>query len=136
MTHRKTWSRMGASLREAPMKLPIYQVDAFTNRLFGGNPAAVIPLETWLEDDLMQQVAAENNLAETVFFVPLGDGFHIRWFTPELEIDLCGHATLASAFILYEFLGYSKEQLLFFSKSGELVITRDEDKFQLNFPSR
>src|SRR4051794_22371890 len=114
----------------------MYQVDAFTNKLFGGNPAAVIPLQSWLDDMLMQQIAAENNLAETVFFVPKGDGFHIRWFTPELEIDLCGHATLASAFILYEYLGYSKEQLLFYSKSGELVITRDEDKFQLNFPSR
>ena len=114
----------------------MYQVDAFTNKLFGGNPAAVIPLETWLDDPLMQQIAAENNLAETVFFVPKGEGFHIRWFTPELEIDLCGHATLASAFILYEYLGYSKEQLVFYSKSGELIITRDEDKFQLNFPSR
>ena len=69
----------------------IYQVDAFTNKLFGGNPAAVIPLESWLDDVLMQQIAAENNLAETVFFVPKGDGYHIRWFTPELEIDLCGH---------------------------------------------
>ncbi|MEO6548151.1 MAG: PhzF family phenazine biosynthesis protein [Ferruginibacter sp.] len=116
--------------------LTIYQVDAFTNKLFGGNPAAVVPLEKWLDDHLMQQLAAENNLAETVFFVPLGDGFHIRWFTPELEIDLCGHATLASAFILYEYLGYSKEQLLFYSKSGELVVVRDGDKYQLNFPSR
>ncbi|MCW3094198.1 MAG: Isomerase [Ferruginibacter sp.] len=116
--------------------LTIYQVDAFTSKLFGGNPAAVIPLEKWLDDQLMQQIAAENNLAETVFFVPLGDGFHIRWFTPELEIDLCGHATLASAFILYEYLGYSKSQLLFYSKSGELMIAREGDKFQLNFPSR
>ncbi|MEP7142777.1 MAG: PhzF family phenazine biosynthesis protein [Ferruginibacter sp.] len=114
----------------------IYQADAFTNKLFGGNPAAVIPLEEWLDDSLMQQIAAENNLAETVFFVPQGDGFHIRWFTPELEIDLCGHATLASAFILYEYLGYSKARLLFYSKSGELIITRNADKFQLNFPSR
>jgi PhzF family phenazine biosynthesis protein len=114
----------------------IYQADAFTNKLFGGNPAAVIPLEKWLDDSLMQQIAAENNLAETVFFVPKGDGYHIRWFTPELEIDLCGHATLASAFILYEYLGYSKSQLLFYSKSGELIITRAGDKFQLNFPSR
>jgi PhzF family phenazine biosynthesis protein len=84
----------------------------------------------------MQQIAAENNLAETVFFVPKNEGYHIRWFTPELEIDLCGHATLASAFVLYEYLGYSKPQLIFYSKSGELIITRDGDKFQLNFPSR
>jgi PhzF family phenazine biosynthesis protein len=114
----------------------IYQVDAFTNKLFGGNPAAVIPLEKWLDDILMQEIAAENNLAETVFFVPKNEGYHIRWFTPELEIDLCGHATLASAFVLYEYLGYSKSQLIFYSKSGELIITRVCDKFQLNFPSR
>jgi PhzF family phenazine biosynthesis protein len=114
----------------------IYQVDAFTNKLFGGNPAAVIPLQAWLGDELMQQIAGENNLAETVFFVPEGEGFRIRWFTPELEIDLCGHATLASAFVLYEHLGYSAEQVLFYSKSGELIISRDGDKYQLNFPSR
>ncbi len=114
----------------------IYQVDAFTNKLFGGNPAAVIPLEKWLDDGLMQQIAAENNLAETVFFVPKEEGYHIRWFTPELEIDLCGHATLASAFILYEYLGYSKKELVFYSKSGELIIQREGDQFQLNFPSR
>ena len=114
----------------------IYQADAFTNKLFGGNPAAVIPLEQWIDDMLMQQIAAENNLAETVFFVPKNEGFHIRWFTPELEIDLCGHATLASAFILYNYLGYSKKEIIFYSKSGELLITRDGDKFCLNFPSR
>lgn len=114
----------------------IYQVDAFTNRLFGGNPAAVIPLEQWLEDGLMQQIAAENNLAETVFFVRKGDGFHIRWFTPELEIDLCGHATLASAFVLYHYLGYSKNELHFYSKSGQLTVIPKGDQFQLNFPSR
>ena len=118
------------------MKLTIYQVDAFTNKLFGGNPAAVVPLESWIEDVLMQQIAAENNLAETVFFVPQNEGYHIRWFTPELEIDLCGHATLASAFILYEYLGYTKEKLVFYSKSGELVVCKDGDKLQLNFPSR
>ena len=114
----------------------IYQADAFTNKLFGGNPAAVIPLEQWIDDMLMQQIAAENNLAETVFFVPKNEGFHIRWFTPELEIDLCGHATLASAFILYNYLGYSKKEIIFYSKSGELLITKDGDKFCLNFPSR
>ena len=119
------------------MKLTIYQVDAFTNKLFGGNPAAVIPLDTWsLSDAVMQQIAAENNLAETVFFVPENNGYHIRWFTPELEIDLCGHATLASAFVLYEYLGYAKNELVFYSKSGELIVCRDGDKLQLNFPSR
>ncbi len=114
----------------------IYQIDAFTDKIFGGNPAAVVPLESWLDDQLMQKIAAENNLAETVFFVPKNEGYHIRWFTPELEIDLCGHATLASAFVLYRYLGYSKPQLIFYSKSGELIITPDGDKFQLNFPAR
>ncbi|MES2892556.1 MAG: PhzF family phenazine biosynthesis protein [Bacteroidota bacterium] len=118
------------------MILSIYQVDAFTNKLFGGNPAAVVPLDAWLGTDLMQNIAAENNLAETVFFVPKDDGYHIRWFTPELEIDLCGHATLASAFILYEYLGYTKSRLVFYSKSGELVVTRVDGKYQLNFPAR
>lgn len=116
--------------------LTIYQVDAFTDKLFGGNPAAVVPLDSWLDDELMQQIAAENNLAETVFFVPKGEGFHIRWFTPELEIDLCGHATLASAFILYEYMDHAGGEVLFYSKSGELIIGRDAGKYQLNFPAR
>lgn len=118
------------------MKLDIYQVDAFTNKIFGGNPAAVIPLKEWPADSLMQQIAAENNLAETVFFVPKDEGYHIRWFTPELEIDLCGHATLASAFVLYNYLGYTKNAIHFYSKSGELVVSKVEDKLQMNFPAR
>jgi PhzF family phenazine biosynthesis protein len=118
------------------MKLTIYQIDAFTNKLFGGNPAAVIPLNSWIDDALMQQIAMENNLAETVFFVPEKKGFHIRWFTPELEIDLCGHATLASAYVLYHFLGYTESSILFYSKSGELLVTKMDNLLQLNFPSR
>jgi len=118
------------------MTFDIYQVDAFTNKLFGGNPAAVIPLENWLDATIMQQIAAENNLAETVFFVPENEGYHIRWFTPELEIDLCGHATLASAFVLYEYLGFAKEAVLFYSKSGELIVRRSGNKLQMDFPSR
>jgi PhzF family phenazine biosynthesis protein len=118
------------------MKLTIYQIDAFTNKLFGGNPAAVIPLDSWIDDALMQQIAMENNLAETVFFVPEKKGFHIRWFTPELEIDLCGHATLASAYVLYHFLGYQQTSILFYSKSGELQVTKKDNLLQLNFPSR
>lgn len=118
------------------MKLTLYQVDAFTNKLFGGNPAAVVPLDKWIDDTLMQQIAMENNLAETVFFVPEKEGYHIRWFTPELEIDLCGHATLASAYVLYEYLGFNKPQLRFHSKSGELLVQRKGDKLELNFPAR
>ncbi|HEX8040925.1 MAG TPA: PhzF family phenazine biosynthesis isomerase, partial [Chryseosolibacter sp.] len=89
----------------------IYQVDAFTENLFSGNPAAVCPLEGWMDDDTMQSIAAENNLAETAFFIPAGDHFEIRWFTPTVEVDLCGHATLASAFVLFNYLGHSKNEI-------------------------
>ena len=92
------------------MKLTLYQVDAFTDKLFGGNPAAVIPLENWIADDLMQKIALENNLSETVFFVPAGEDYDIRWFTPAAEINSCGHATLASSFVLYQFLKFNKDQ--------------------------
>ncbi|MCW3117097.1 MAG: PhzF family phenazine biosynthesis protein [Chitinophagaceae bacterium] len=117
------------------MTLPLYQVDAFTNKLFGGNPAAVVPLEKWIDDSLMQNLAMENNLAETVFFVPAGDEFTIRWFTPVLEINLCGHATLASAFVLYNILGYNKPKIVFNSKSGKLVVEKKGDTFLMDFPS-
>lgn len=117
------------------MKLTMYQVDAFADKVFTGNPAAVIPLEKWIGEELMQQIAMENNLAETVFFVPNGNDFDIRWFTPELEINLCGHATLASAFVLYEFLGYKKPLITFHSKSGPLYISRDGAIIKLDFPS-
>ncbi len=88
------------------MKLPLYQIDAFTSEVFKGNPAAVVPLDVWIADELMQKIAAENNLSETAFFVPEGDGYHLRWFTPVAEVDMCGHATLASAYVLFECLGY------------------------------
>lgn len=117
------------------MKLPIYQVDAFTDKLFGGNPAAVIPLQEWISEDLMQRIAMENNQSETVFFVPVKDDFEIRWFTPETEIDLCGHATLASAFVLFEKLGYKKEAVKFHSKSGILTVIKEGDFFSMDFPS-
>lgn len=116
------------------MKLTIYQVDAFADKLFSGNPAAVIPLDAWINDSLMQQIAEENNLAETVFFVAMQDGFHIRWFTPELEIDLCGHATLAAAFVLFEFLGHKKDTITFYSLSGPLKVHRDGAYIALDFP--
>lgn len=119
------------------MTLAIYQVDAFTSRLYGGNPAAIVPLDAWLPDAEMQSIAAENNLAETAYFVPQGDGYHLRWFTPAVEVDLCGHATLAAALVLYECLGYAKPQVSFASKSGPLAVTRDpEGVYWLDFPSR
>ena len=115
--------------------MKLYQVDAFNNELFSGNPAAVIPLDTWISDDLMQNIAEENNLSETVFFVPHGEGYEIRWFTPANEIDLCGHATLAAAHILYSELKFTKTELLFHSKSGELRVTKNGSWYTLNFPS-
>src|SRR5258705_6767834 len=117
------------------MKLTLYQVDAFTNKLFGGNPAAVIPLAHWIDQELMQQLAMENNLSETVFFVPKGDDFEIRWFTPAIEINLCGHATLASAFLLYNFLDFKKPKLVFHSKSGKLEIEKRGDLYVMDFPA-
>lgn len=115
---------------------PIYKVDAFTSKLFGGNPAAVCPLDAWLPEDIMQKLAAENNLSETAFFVKEGSQYHIRWFTPEYEIDLCGHATLASAFIIFNHLFHPSESLKFTSKSGLLEVNRKGDLIELNFPTR
>ncbi|MFI5133439.1 MAG: PhzF family phenazine biosynthesis protein [Chitinophagales bacterium] len=120
------------------MTLTLYQVDAFANKLFGGNPAAVIPLKKWISEELMQQLAMENNLSETVFFAPSsqkGVDYDIRWFTPELEINLCGHATLASAYTLYEILGFNKPKLVFLSKSGRLEIEKRADLFVMDFPA-
>ncbi len=117
------------------MKIKIYQVDAFSDRLFSGNPAAVCILEEWLSDELMQAIAAENNLAETAFVVPGEKLFEIRWFTPTLEVDLCGHATLASAYVLFDLLGYPDETVRFHSHaSGWLMATKKEDMIQLDFP--
>lgn len=115
--------------------MTIYQVDAFNNELFKGNPAAVIPLNKWISDELMQQIAEENNLSETVFFVESANHFEIRWFTPTCEIDLCGHATLAAAHIIYTELDYNNKSLVFQSKSGELIVSKKNDWYTLNFPS-
>jgi PhzF family phenazine biosynthesis protein len=116
------------------MDLPIYQIDAFTDRAFAGNPAAVVPLESWLPDERLQQIAAENNLAETAFFIPRGVDFHIRWFTPTVEVNLCGHATLASAYVITHFLDTQRREMVFDSRSGELRVTRDGDRYILDFP--
>lgn len=116
--------------------IPCYQVDAFTNRPFAGNPAAVCPLDAWLPDALMQQIAAENALSETAFFVPRGGDYELRWFTPEVEVDLCGHATLASAFVLMTVIDPARGSVRFHSKSGPLDVTRDGEAFTLDFPAR
>lgn len=117
------------------MTIDIYQVDAFASTLFSGNPAAVCPLHGWISDELMQSIAAENNLAETAFFVPAEKGFHLRWFTPVAEVDLCGHATLATAHVLFEHLGFDGDHIHFTSKSGDLSVTKNGARLVLNFPA-
>jgi PhzF family phenazine biosynthesis protein len=136
------------------MRIPIYQVDAFTGELFRGNPAAVCPLEHWLDEPLMQAIAAENNLSETAFFVRApaghppghppqagrgrgsGRDYDIRWFTPAAEVDLCGHATLASAWVVFNWLDAARTSVTFHSKSGPLVVERAGDLLAMEFPSR
>src|SRR5688572_26076483 len=113
------------------MKLRMFQVDAFTSRLFGGNPAAVLPLKRWLPDDVMQSIALENNLSETAFFIPDADGFHLRWMTPTHEVDLCGHATLASAFVLFTELEPSRRHVKFHTRSGALEVSREGEDFMV-----
>jgi PhzF family phenazine biosynthesis protein len=115
--------------------MKIYQIDAFANELFRGNPAAVVPLEEWLPESLMQQIAMENNLAETAFLVKEGPDFRIRWFTPSTEVDLCGHATLAAAFVLYHYEAYTGDTIRFHSRSGLLTVSRKGDSLSLNFPA-
>ena len=117
------------------MKLQIFQVDAFASNLFKGNPAAVVPLTEWLPDEVLQQIASENNQSETALFIPEGDHFYIRWFTPKAEVRLCGHATLATAHILFNELNFEGEQIEFNSKSGILTVKKVRDKLQLNFPA-
>jgi predicted PhzF superfamily epimerase YddE/YHI9 len=117
------------------MKILMYQVDAFTGALFGGNPAAVCPLTEWLPDDLMQKIAEENNLSETAFFINDGEAFRIRWFTPRIEIDLAGHPTLAAAHVIFNHLDYARDQIPFICNSGELKATRRNELIQLNFPA-
>ena len=117
------------------MSQKIYQIDAFAEALYSGNPAAVCPLENWLDADIMQKIAAENNLAETAFTVPVENGYEIRWFTPEVEVDLCGHATLASAYTLMNFEGFLGEKINFISRnSGTLTVTKNGDFLTLDFP--
>ena len=118
------------------MKLPLYQVDAFTKRLFGGNPAAVVLLDEWLPDSVLAAIAAENNLAETAFVIPRADVSPLRWFTPVVEMDLCGHATLAAADVVFRYRFASLDRLVFSTRSGELAVTRDGALLRMDFPAR
>lgn len=117
-------------------RVPLYQIDAFAGRLFAGNPAAVCPLEEWLSDEVMQAIGAENNLSETAFLVRSGEGYDLRWFTPEVEVDLCGHATLASAFVVFQYLEPERSEVRFQTRSGQLVVRREDDLLVMDFPSR
>jgi PhzF family phenazine biosynthesis protein len=117
------------------MRLPIYQIDAFAGEVFRGNPAAVVPLEKWLPDATLQAIANENNLAETAYFVPEGDGWKLRWFTPSVEVDLCGHATLASAHLIFSRLRPDAKSVRFQTRSGLLTVTREGDLLALDFPA-
>ena len=118
------------------MKIPIFVIDAFTEKRFSGNPAAVCPLSKWLPDETLQAIAAENNLSETAFFVGEGEIFNLRWFTPKVEVNLCGHATLASAYVLFQHLDYDRPEIVFDTKSGELRVQKTEDLLVMDFPAR
>ena len=119
------------------MTVDIFQIGAFTNKLFGGNPAAVCPLQDWLSDAVLLNIAKENNLAETAYFIHKHDNvFHLRWFTPEIEIDLCGHATLASAYVILNCLDYDFDTVIFQTLSGELTVSRSGEFLEMDFPSR
>jgi PhzF family phenazine biosynthesis protein len=118
------------------MKLELYQIDAFTDKIFGGNPACVVPLHNWLADDILMKITRENAVAETAFFVDKGDKIHLRWFTPEIEMDLCGHATLATAHCLKSILNYPKDRIIFETLSGDLTVLVKNDLYSLDFPSR
>jgi PhzF family phenazine biosynthesis protein len=116
------------------MEIDIFQVDAFAEQVFMGNPAAVCPLNTWIDDKLLQKIAQANNLSETAFFVPYQDRFQLRWFTPSHEVDLCGHATLAAAHVLFNHLGYEKHKICFNTKSGDLLVTKKSNGLEMDFP--
>lgn len=117
------------------MQLPFFHVDAFTQKTLQGNPAAIIPLDKWLDDAILQKIAAENNLSETAFFVPTDTGFHLRWFTPTTEIPLCGHATLAASFVIFNELGYDKNLIHFETQSGELIVLKKGNDIIMDFPT-
>ena len=118
------------------MKLPIFQIDAFSDKVFGGNPACVVPLKEWLKDDVLLKIAQENAVAETAFFVKRGKNFHLRWFTPDIEMDLCGHATLAAAHCIDKHLDLNFETILFDTITGQISVKISNDMYQLDFPKR
>ena len=117
------------------MEISLYQIDAFASEVFQGNAAAVCPLESWLPDSVLQKIAEENNLSETAFYIPAESGFHLRWFTPAREVDLCGHATMATAFVIFHIIGCELPAIRFRTRSGDLVVGRDNESFIMDFPT-
>lgn len=130
-----TTQKVVASHKDFSPMPQLFQVDAFTSDLFKGNPAAVCPLNTWPDDTTLQHIARENNLSETAFFMREHDGYRLRWFTPTVEVDLCGHATLATAHVLWNHLDYAQDEIRFFSNSGELLVRRNGDSISMSFPN-
>lgn len=118
------------------MKLKLFQIDTFTNTLFQGNPACVVPLEVWTKDIILKKIAKENAVSETAFFIKSKDGFHLRWFTPEIEMDLCGHATIAATHVLKKFLRFLPNKIKFYTQSGKLTVTVRDDLYTLDLPAR
>ncbi len=118
------------------MEIPLYQVDAFTKKKFAGNPAAICPLTEWLDDTTLQAIGRENNLSETAFLVQQESHYELRWFTPAIEVDLCGHATLASAFVVFEYLAPSANSVVFQTKSGKLTVNQKNSQLVMDFPAR
>lgn len=118
------------------MQLTLYKIDTFTDKMLSGNPAAVIPLEKWLPDETMNSIAEENSLSETAFFIPADRGYHLRWFTPNSEVSLGGHSTLATAFVIFEYLGFEGDEIRFISKTGPLYVLKHNDVLTLDFPSQ
>ena len=118
------------------MELPVFHIDVFSNEVFRGNPAAVCPLDYWIEEPVMQNIARENNLSETAFFVDRGDYYQLRWFTPETEVELCGHATLAAAYVIFNYIRKDILSVTFGTHSGELHVHRTDDLYTLDFPAK
>ena len=131
----KSHSKVSLSSKDKIIEIPIYIIDAFTDKRFSGNPAAVCPLSEWLEDDVLQSIASENNLSETAFFVKDKDIYNLRWFTPEVEVSICGHATLASAHVIFEHLNYEGSEIVFETKSGRLAVKKKKDVLLMDFPT-
>ena len=129
-------STAGVAAKRGRVKIRLYQLDAFTDRLFAGNPAAVCPLDDWLDDETLQAIAAENHLSETAFFAPEADGYRLRWFTPRVEVDLCGHATLASAWVILHRLEPDAPAVRFETRSGWLAVVRRDEDLIMDFPAR